>query len=89
MESTLDRSETLGLIQDAVDTARQGMEQSLAGSERVGDAVNLKLTLDLGHKRIEMLPDEVVQILKRDVERYATLSSLSTWICWEVEYAHH
>ena len=75
MEPTLARSETLSLIQKAVDTARAGMQQSLAGSERVGEAVKLKLTIDLGHQGIEMLPDEVVHILKRDVERYAVPAS--------------
>ena len=65
--------ETVNLVRSAVDNARQGMQQSLEGSERVGEAVKLKLTVDLGHKGIEMLPEEVVQILKRDVERYAPL----------------
>ena len=45
------------------------MQQSLAGSERVGEAVKLKLTIDLGRQHIENLPDDVVPIFKRDVER--------------------
>ena len=59
----------IGVFQTAVDAARRSMEQSLAGGERIGDAVDLKLTLDLSNQSLRNIPDEVVEIIRRDVER--------------------
>ena len=56
-------------FQDAVDLARRSMEQSLAGSERIGEAVNLRLTIDLSDRPFMKIPDEVIDIIKREVER--------------------
>lgn len=58
------------IFQEAVENARRGIAQSLAGSEKVGEAVNLKLTVDLSRRSLEGVPNEVVDIVKRDVERY-------------------
>ena len=57
------------VFQDAVDLARRSMEQSLAGSERIGEAVNLRLTIDLSDRPFMKIPDEVIDIIKREVER--------------------
>ncbi|KAL8827669.1 MAG: hypothetical protein Q9191_003045 [Dirinaria sp. TL-2023a] len=57
------------IFQEAVENARRGIAQSLAGSEKVGEAVNLKLTVDLSRRSLEGVPNEVVEIVKRDVER--------------------
>lgn len=73
LEETLpavSRYDTTDLFRDAVKTARLRIQQSLVGSERVGEAVRPKLTIDLSHKSIESIPDEVVDLLKKDVERY-------------------
>ena len=56
-------------FQDAVNMARRSMEQSLAGSERIGEAVNLRLTIDLSDRPFMKIPDEVIDIIKREVER--------------------
>ena len=45
------------------------MRQTRAGSEGIGDAVKIKLTLDLSYQNILELPNEVVEIFKADVER--------------------
>lgn len=55
------------------------MEQSLAGSERIGDAVNLKLTIDLSNQSLRNVPDEVVEIIRRDVERYDCIHINALW----------
>lgn len=52
-----------------METARLGIQQSLAGNEKVGDAVKPKLTIDLSHRSIDRVTEEVVEILKVDVER--------------------
>ena len=69
-EPTLSPSETITLARNVVEAARREQE-SLNGDENVGEAVKLSLTVDMGRKGIESLPEEVVYILKRDVERYA------------------
>lgn len=70
MPRVLSREDATDLFRDSVEKARFGIQQSLAGSERVGEAVKLKLTIDLSHKSIETMPDEIVEIVKRDVDRY-------------------
>jgi hypothetical protein len=62
-------SDTLDIFQEAVEVARFGIQRSLAGNEKVGEAVKPKLTIDLSHQSIERVPEEVVEILKVDVER--------------------
>lgn len=57
------------IFQQAVEAARFAMQRSLAGNEKVGDAVKPKLTIDLSHQSIERVPEEVVETLKVDVER--------------------
>ncbi|MCJ1399048.1 RAM signaling network component [Xylographa trunciseda] len=68
-ETALTSSETITLVRNVVEIERQAVRQSLESSEGVGDAVKLKLTIDLSRQRIGSIPDEVVQILRRDVER--------------------
>lgn len=69
-EEGLSGPDTIELFQNAVETARQGIQQSLAGSERVVEAVNPKLTVDLSHQYIEKIPEAVVDILKPGVQMY-------------------
>ncbi len=73
--SVVSRYEAIGLFQEAVETARLGMQLSLAGSEKVGEVIKPKLTVDLSHKSIEEVPDDIVDLLKKDVERYSLTSS--------------
>lgn len=65
-------SEAVGLFREAVESARLGIQQSLAGSDKdkVGEAIRAKLTVDLSHRSIEDMPEEIVDIVKRDVEGY-------------------
>lgn len=68
MSDTLPANDIIGLVRNAVETARK--EQCLVGSENIGEVIDLKLTVDLNSQGIERLPDEAVNILKREVERY-------------------
>ncbi|KAI1988087.1 RAM signaling network component [Ophidiomyces ophidiicola] len=65
----LSREETLRLARCAVENGLQETKRSLAGSEAVGDVVRPKLTIDLGHKSISWVPDEIVDIIKDEVAR--------------------
>ena len=68
-ETVLSNSETFRLVRDVVRTERLAVQHSLESSEGIGNAVKLKLTIDLSRQRIGAIPDEVIQILRRDVER--------------------
>lgn len=65
----LSREETLQLAKSAVENGLQETKRSLAGNEAVGDVVRPKLTIDLGHKNIGRVPDEIVDIIKDEVAR--------------------
>lgn len=65
----LSREETIQLTKNAVENGLQETKRSLAGNEAVGDVVRPKLTIDLGHKNIGRVPDEVVDIIKDEVAR--------------------
>ncbi|MCJ1384702.1 RAM signaling network component [Xylographa soralifera] len=67
--SVLSSIETVALVRKVVEIERQAVRQSLENSEGVGAAVKLKLTIDLSRQRIGTIPDEVIRILRRDVER--------------------
>ena len=62
------RSETVQLFQDAVDQARDSMQEPVI-SEKIKSGISLNLTIDLKRQNIETLPDSIVDILKNDVER--------------------
>ena len=64
------------IFTEAVEKARQGIKQNLVGSGEVSETVNFKLSIDLKSKGLEDLPDEVVDIVKRDVERYVNSSAV-------------
>ncbi|KAL8797346.1 MAG: hypothetical protein Q9195_000500 [Heterodermia aff. obscurata] len=64
------------VFQDAVDLARRSMEQSLVGNERIGEAVNLRLTIDLSDRPFMKIPDEVIDIIKTEVESKNKLDSI-------------
>ncbi|MCJ1390463.1 RAM signaling network component [Xylographa bjoerkii] len=68
-DTALSSSETMTLVRKVVQIERQAVQQSLESSEGVGDAVKLKLTIDLSRQRIGTIPEEVIHILRRDVER--------------------
>ena len=69
MAESLSPPETVALFRNAVDSARQVMQQSFVGNENIEEAVQLKLTIDLNRQNIGSLPSEVIRIMNKDVER--------------------
>ena len=61
--------ETTALVRKVVEIERQAVRQSLENSAGIGNAVKLKLTIDLSRQRICEIPDDAVRIMRRDVER--------------------
>jgi Leucine-rich repeat (LRR) protein len=74
----LSLEETTELFRSKVEDARQDTEHALAGNEDVSEVVRPKLTLDLGHSKIARLPENVVDIIKTEVERLS-LSHNQIW----------
>ncbi|KAJ5570952.1 hypothetical protein N7535_004612 [Penicillium sp. DV-2018c] len=66
---TLSPEETIELARQAVELGIQETKRSLAGSEAVTDVVKPKLTIDLGHSHIARIPEQVVDLIKDEVER--------------------
>lgn len=62
--------ETVELFDSAVNQARNSIEESIIKSEKLEKDVRPSLTVDLNRRNLEVLPGEIVQILKRNVERY-------------------
>lgn len=63
--------EIVVLAKDAIDAFR---EETRRSADNDGAAKELQqqpgVTIDLGHKHITSLPDEVVEIIKDEIERY-------------------
>lgn len=58
----------VSIFRDAVETARRAIPQPLDTGEMV-DELKLKLTVDMSHTHLEDIPQEVADILKRDVDK--------------------
>lgn len=67
---TLTTENAVALTRNVVEATRQEMRQTLRGTEGVGEALKLSLTIDLSRRGFNSMPEEMIQILKQDVERY-------------------
>ena len=65
----MDHEQTIHIYTQAVEAARR--EQQAPGAV-VDHAVNFKLTVDLSKTQVYGVPEEVIQILEVDVERFVT-----------------
>ena len=70
MEPSRSYADVIDLARSAVESGREETQRSLAGTEGVSEAVELKLTIDLGHQHIQDIPSEVVSVIKDEVARY-------------------
>lgn len=65
----LTQEETIDLTREAVENGIHETKRSLAGDGTVSEVVRPKLTIDLGHSHIVRIPEQVVDIIKDEVER--------------------
>ena len=65
----LEKEQTTELFKRAIEDARQETCNALAAGREISDIVKPKLTIDLGHSRITRITDEVINLIKNDVER--------------------
>jgi hypothetical protein len=64
--------------EDVVSMARAAISASREESRRADDALSSGITVDLTHKNIARLPDEVIDIIKDEIERSVVAISLSS-----------
>ena len=62
-------SETMRLVNLAIQEAEKHMQESVKNSQ-LDSNIAPSLTVDLSRKNIEILPDDIVGVLKQSVERY-------------------
>lgn len=63
----MNHQDNVRMFTEGVEDARH--EQQQTRSHETGPAVSLKLTVDLSKRDIYAVPDEVIDILRVDVER--------------------
>ncbi|KAI9815022.1 MAG: RAM signaling network component [Pycnora praestabilis] len=61
----------LTLVQEAIEAAREETQHSAPGTNDLNGDLKPGLTIDLGHRNIQRIPEEVVNIIKDDIERLA------------------
>jgi hypothetical protein len=69
-QPAISAGKVVALAEDAMKAAREETQRSVAGGDAVvnGD-VKPGVTIDLGHKYIARIPDEMVDIIKDEIER--------------------
>jgi len=68
--------EVIAMAREAIEVSRDEMRRGRDGVVS-NDLQQPGVTVDLGHRNITRLPDEVIDIIKVEIERYALLSSAS------------
>jgi hypothetical protein len=70
-QPAISASQVVALAEDAMKAARGETQRSVAGGDAVASG-DLKpgVTIDLGHKYIAKIPDEMVDIIKDEIERW-------------------
>lgn len=62
--------DVVALVSEAIDAARDELRRSVAGGDDAAvDVQQPGITIDLGHRSIQHLPEEVIDIIKDEIER--------------------
>ncbi|KAJ9142309.1 RAM signaling pathway protein [Coniochaeta hoffmannii] len=64
-------SQVIAMAREAMKVALEEDETQAAGASGVSNELRPGLTINLSHKNIQKLPDEVVDIIKNELERFA------------------
>jgi hypothetical protein len=69
-QAAISAGQVVALAEEAMKAAREETQRSVAGGDAVVNG-DLKpgVTIDLGHKYIARIPDEMVDIIKDEIER--------------------
>jgi hypothetical protein len=63
--------QVIALAQEAMKLALEDNQTKAAEASGVSNELRPGLTIDLSHKQIQRFPEEVVDIIKNELERYA------------------
>jgi hypothetical protein len=68
-DSPLSESQVVALVQEAMKHALEENQTKAAEASGVSNDLKPGVTIDLSHKQIQNFPEEVVDIIKNDLER--------------------
>jgi hypothetical protein len=69
--------QVVALARDAMKAALEEQQRSVTESNGVSDELKPGVTIDLSHKNIQRFPEEVVDIIKNELERYVIIRELT------------
>lgn len=69
-------AQVIALARDAMQSALHENESQAAEASAVSNELKPGVTIDLSRKGIQKLPDEVVDIIKNELERFVHLACL-------------
>jgi hypothetical protein len=69
-QTPITASQVIALAQEAMKNALEENETKAAEASGVSNELKPGVTIDLSHKNIQVFPDEVVDIIKNELERY-------------------
>ena len=78
-QTGISASEVVALAREAMRNALEENQTKAAETSGVSNELKPGVTIDLSHKNIQKFPEEVVDIIKNELERYG--SSLSLAVC--------
>lgn len=71
--------EVVALARAAFEHSRQDISHRGAGDDAARPLQQPGITIDLGHKNIARLPDEVIDVIRAEIERWA--APRAGWRC--------
>ncbi|KAH0565846.1 hypothetical protein GP486_000769 [Trichoglossum hirsutum] len=91
-QPAISAGQVVALAEEAIKTAREETQRSVAGGDAVasGDLkLGVTIDLDLGHKNIARIPDEMVDIIKDEIERRVMAHPLMHFLSTFPQPDHH
>jgi hypothetical protein len=73
-QTPITASQVIDLAKEAMKNALEENETKAAEASGVSNGLKPGVTIDLSHKNIQNFPDEVVDIIKNELERYGSHS---------------
>jgi hypothetical protein len=76
-QTSISASEVVALAREAMRNALEENQTKAAETSGVSNELKPGVTIDLSHKQIQKFPEEVVDIIKNELERYASAPPLA------------
>lgn len=79
-QTAISANQVVALAREAMKAAIEENQNKAAEASGVSTELKPGVTIDLSHKQIQRFPEEVVDIIKNELERYIILLSIHTSI---------